>query len=153
MFNYLLMEDNMITSILFLLILSILIALAFQIVNILRIQDVYRKTGGKIESEDDLLLTKGVINFSMEAAMVYIVFAIVFVVLLFVLSQGKYIMDAIKALFLFGIITLPIGFIGKNFEKKIKEMDVITESEEIKKRYKDYLEQWGKARFRIRESE
>jgi len=143
----------MITSILFLLILSILIALAFQIVNILRIQDVYRKTGGKIESEDDLLLTKGVINFSMEAAMVYIVFAIVFVVLLFVLSQGKYIMDAIKALFLFGIITLPIGFIGKNFEKKIKEMDVITESEEIKKRYKDYLEQWGKARFRIRESE
>jgi uncharacterized ion transporter superfamily protein YfcC len=65
----------------------------------------------------------------MEAAMVYIVFAIVFVVLLFVLSQGKYIMDAIKALFLFGIITLPIGLIGKNFEKKIKEMNVITESE------------------------
>ncbi|MCK4544754.1 hypothetical protein KAU43_04390 [candidate division WOR-3 bacterium] len=141
----------MITSILFLLILSILIALAFQIVNILKIQDVYRKTGGKIENEDDLLLTKGVINFSMEAAMVYIVFAIVFVVLLFVLSQGKYIMDAIKALFLFGIITLPIGFIGKNFEKKIKEMNVITESEEIRKRYKDYLEQWGKAQFRIRE--
>jgi uncharacterized ion transporter superfamily protein YfcC len=145
------MEDNMITSILFLLILSILIALAFQIVNILKIQDVYRKTGGKIENEDDLLLTKGVINFSMEAAMVYIVFAIVFVVLLFVLSQGKYIMDAIKALFLFGIITLPIGLIGKNFEKKIKEMNVITESEEIRKRYKDYLEQWGKAQFRIRE--
>jgi len=145
------MGDNVITSILFLLILGILIALAFQIVNILRIQDIYRKTGGKIESEDDLILTKGVINFSMEAAMVYIVFAIVFVVLLFVLSQGKYIMDAIKALFLFGIITLPIGLIGKNFEKKIKEMNVITESEEIKKRYKDYLQQWGKVRFRIRE--
>jgi hypothetical protein len=30
-------------------------------------------------------------------------------------------------------------------------MNVITESEEIRKRYKDYLEQWGKAQFRIRE--
>jgi len=52
-------------------------------------------------------------------------------------------------LFLFGIITLPVGFIGKRFENKIKTMEVESTDPQIKERFERYLKQWNKPHLQL----
>jgi hypothetical protein len=52
-------------------------------------------------------------------------------------------------LFIFGIVTLPVGLIGKKYEKRIKTMQVQADDPEIAVKFQQYLKQWNEARFQL----
>ena len=134
------------------LIIAILIALVFLVLNIQKMNEVHKKTKGVIKSRQDLLIVKEYINFSMKGAIFYIIFTVLFfayVVILFIMAKP---FQALCSLFLFGVITLPMGLIGKYIEKKkIRKMDIQSDDPEIAEKWQRYLTQWDKPGFRLSE--
>jgi hypothetical protein len=109
---------------------------------------VYAKTGGVLRSRQALLAVKQAINLSMKMAVIYIVMFILFVLLLGIfVARGVSIGQAALCLFIFGIVTLPVGLIGRGYEKRIKTMRVETGDPEIAEKFQQYLKQWNEARF------
>lgn len=131
------------------LIIAVVVALSFQIPIIIRVQSAYKKTGGVIRTNWDLKRVKRVINLSMKLAIFYMVFFALLIIILIFLYIKWIGIEAFIVLFFFGIITLPMGFIGRHFEKKIKTMRVDSKDPQIKERFESYLKQWSKARFQI----
>jgi len=114
-----------------------------------KINSVYFRTNGVIKTRQELELVKDVINLSMRLAIFYIllfVLFLIFVVMLFINGAAG---RAIGILFLFGIITLPIGLIGKHFENKIRTMEVQSEDPELATKFQHYLKEWNSARFQL----
>jgi hypothetical protein len=113
---------------------------------------VYEKTKGVIKTRQDLSAVKDVINLSMKLAVVYIGMFVLFIVLLALfVARGTPLGHAAVSLFIFGIVTLPVGLIGKRYEKKIKTMQVQSDDPEIANKFQQYLKQWNEARFQLSE--
>ncbi|KPJ71145.1 hypothetical protein AMJ52_09000 [candidate division TA06 bacterium DG_78] len=68
---------------------------------------------------------------------------------LLIIAVVMYFVQDITILFIFGIITLPVGLIGKYFENKIKSMDVRADDPNIAETFQRYLVQWKQARFKL----
>ena len=130
------------------LVVFIFIAVVMQIYSNRRNAEVYRQTRGVIKSRHDLLAVKAAINLSMRLAVVYISLFVLFILLMGLsLARGGSLGQAALCLFIFGIVTLPVGVIGKSYEKKIKTMQVETEDPEIEKKFQQYLKQWNEPRL------
>jgi hypothetical protein len=113
---------------------------------------VYEKANGVIKTRQDLLAVKDAINLSMKLAVVYIGMFVLFIVLLALfVARGTSLGHAALSLFVFGIVTLPVGLIGKQHEKRIKTMQVEADDPEIAKKFQQYLKQWNEARFQLPE--
>lgn len=112
--------------------------------------EVFYQTHGVIKSRQDLLAVKSAINLSMRLAVIYIMLFILFIILLGIfVARGESLGSAALSLFVFGVVTLPIGLIGKRYEKKIKTMQVQADDPEIAEKFQQYLGQWDKARFQL----
>lgn len=112
--------------------------------------EVFEKTRGAIKSRQDLLAVKEAINLSMKLAVVYIGMFVLFIVLLAIfVARGTPLGHAALSLFVFGIVTLPVGLIGKRYEKRIKTMQVQADDPDITDEFQQYLKQWNEARFQL----
>lgn len=111
---------------------------------------VYKETNDVIRSGHDLILIKKAINVSMRLAIIYIALFIIFILVLAMLvARGASIGRAALSLFIFGIVTLPIGLIGKKYEKRIKSMQVDCYDPEVVSKFQQYLKQWDEPRFQL----
>lgn len=128
----------------------ILIAIGMQVYSNRRNAEVYERTHGVIRSRQDLLAVKTAINLSMKLAIVYIVLFVLFVLLLGMsVARGGSVGEAALGLFVFGIVTLPVGMIGKTYEKKIKTLQVQSDDPQITEKFQLYLKQWNQARWKL----
>jgi len=85
---------------------------------------------------------------SMKLAVVYIVLFVLFVLLMgLAVMRGGSLGQAALCLFVFGIVTLPVGLIGKGYEKKIKTLRVEAGDQQIEEKFQQYLKQWNEPRF------
>lgn len=136
----------------YVLIIFIAVAVWMQVKSNRQNAVVHAKTGGIIRSRQDLLAVKQAINLSMKMAVIYIVLFILFVILLGVfVARGASFGQAALTLFIFGIITLPVGLIGRGYEKRIKMMRVESGDPAIAEKFQEYLKQWNEARFGLPE--
>jgi hypothetical protein len=120
------------------------------VLSVRKIEDVHGKTKGVIRSRRDLVLVKGAIDLSMRLAIIYICLFILFIVLLVVsVARGTSLGQAGAGLFVFGIVTLPTGLVGKKYEKKIKSMKVESDDPDLETLFESYLLQWGKPKFQL----
>jgi cyanate permease len=134
----------------FVLIIFIAVAVWMQIKSNRKNTEVYEKTRGVIKSRQDLLAVKDAINLSLKLAVVYIGMFVLFIVLLALfVARGTSLGHAALSLFIFGIVTLPVGLIGKKYEKRIKTMQVQADDPEIAVKFQQYLKQWNEARFQL----
>ncbi|MGB7055476.1 MAG: hypothetical protein WBE28_09175 [bacterium] len=106
------------------------------------------QTRGVIRSQQDLLAVKNAINLSMRLAVIYILLFVLFILLMGLsVARGGSLGQAALCLFIFGIVTLPLGLIGKSYEKRIKTLQVEADDPQIKEKFRQYLKQWNEARF------
>ncbi|UCD19242.1 MAG: hypothetical protein JSU64_07435 [candidate division WOR-3 bacterium] len=112
--------------------------------------DVYERTHGVIKSGLDLLAVKAAINLSMKLAVIYIGLFVLFIIVLVIsVSRGGSLGEAAFSLFVFGIVTLPVGLIGKTYEKKIKTLQVQADDPQIAEKFQLYLKQWNEPRWQL----
>ena len=130
---------------------AVLIAIIFHAYNITKIKTVIKKTNGKINSLHDLHLVKEAINLSMKLAVYYIIFFILLIVILAVLVLNRMLGQAALILFLFGIITLIVGLIGRKYETKIRKMEVKSDDPKLKETFERYIKQWTEPRLQLPE--
>lgn len=128
----------------------IVIAGLMHFYNSTQSRELIKRTGGVIRSHSDLLLVKEAINLSMQMAVYYIVLSAVFVAVLGVMViRGYPFFSAIGQLFIFGIVTLPMGLIGKHFEDKVRQMEVQSSDPALQETYQKFLVQWKEPRFKL----
>lgn len=108
-----------------------------------------RNKKGVIRSRIDLSELKEVININMKLAVVYIILYVVFFILILLMFAGGWVSQAILSMFLFGIITLPVGLIGKHYENKIKSLRIESDDKEVGRIFDTYLVQWKEARWKL----
>jgi hypothetical protein len=86
----------------------------------------------------------------MRLAVVYIGLFVLFVVILAIFAgRGASIFRAGLSLFVFGIVTLPVGLMGKKFEKRIRSMRIEADDPAIRETYERWLVQWDQPRFQL----
>ncbi len=141
------MTDTMIFAVVF------TIAFMFQTLNILKMNSVYKMTGGAVRSVEDLEAVKSAINHSMRSAIIYIAFSVMFGIFLAWYVLSGHVLSAVKLIFLFGISTLIMGLIGRVFEKRVRNMRIETDDNVIADKYAYYIDQWDKPQFTIRDIE
>lgn len=113
---------------------------------------VHRETNGVIRSQLDLDKTKEAINMGMRFAIIYIGVFVVFIVLLILAWRGgEPFLRGVLMMFIFGIVTLPLGIIGKRFEKKIRNMNVESDDPMIGQKFREYLKMWDQPRLQLPE--
>jgi ABC-type Fe3+ transport system permease subunit len=128
----------------------VIVAIWMQVKSNRKNADVYDQTRGVIKSRQDLLAVKSAISLSMRLAVIYIVLFVLFIMVLSIfVARGESLGHAALSLFVFGVVTLPVGLIGKGYEKRIKTMQVQTDDPEIAEKFQQYLKQWDKARFQL----
>jgi hypothetical protein len=128
------------------------IAVGMHVISSRKNIQVYKETGGVIRSPFDLNKVKEAINISMRFAMIYIGVFVIFIILLIVAwRSGESFMNGVLAMFLFGVITLPLGLVGKHFEKRIRNMSVEVDDPLIEQKFKEYLKMWDQPRFQLPE--
>lgn len=135
---------------LYTLVIFIIVAIWMQVNSNRKNAKVYNKTHGVIKSKQDLLAVKSAINLSMKLAVIYITLFVLYILILGIfVARGESLGHAALSLFVFGVVTLPIGLIGKRYEKRIRTMKVQADDAEIAERFQQYLKQWDKAKFRL----
>ncbi|MEO0107176.1 MAG: hypothetical protein ABIL46_07605 [candidate division WOR-3 bacterium] len=82
-------------------------------------------------------------------AVVYIILYVVFFILIVLMFAGGWVSQAILTMFLFGIINLPVGLIGKHYENKIKSLRIESDDKEVGRIFETYLVQWKQARWKM----
>lgn len=121
-----------------------------QAISISRVEQTMSKLKGCIRDNNDLQLVKRTINLNMQLAILYIVLCFLYVMVLVIsIIKGASLSLAAINLLVFGVITLPIGLIGRIFEKKIKKLRIESSDPGIAARYLDYLTQWVEPRWQI----
>lgn len=134
------------------LIIFIVVAIWMQVKSNRMNAQVYEKTNGVIKTHPDLIAVKDAINLSMKLAVVYIGMFVLFIVILALfVARGTSLGHAALSLLIFGIVTLPVGLIGKRYEKRIKTMQVQSDDPEVSDKFQQYLKQWNEARFQLPE--
>lgn len=128
----------------------ILIAIGMQVYSNRKNAQVYEQTRGVIKSRLDLLAVKAAINLSMKLAVIYILLFVLFIFVLVVsVARGGSLAEAAFSLFIFGIVTLPVGLIGKTYEKKVKTLQVQADDPQIAEKFQLYLKQWNEPRWKL----
>jgi hypothetical protein len=134
----------------YVLILFILLAVIMHVLSMRKNIEVYDRIHGVIRSRQDLVLLKQAINLNMQLAMLYIGLFIAFIIVLVVMVlSGRSFMTAVLMLFIAGVVTLPLGLIGKKYENKIKSLKIEGEDPELARIFTAYLKQWNEPRFRL----
>jgi uncharacterized membrane protein YecN with MAPEG domain len=134
------------------LVVFLAIAVAMHVVSSRKTIQVYRETGGVLRSQLDLDKVKEAINMSMRFAVLYMGMFIIFIVLLIIAwLGGEPFLRGALVMFIFGIVTLPLGLIGKQFEKKIRNMNVEADDPMIEQKFRKYLTMWDQPRFQLPE--
>ncbi len=128
----------------------IVLAVIMHVISMRKNKEVFDRIQGAIRSHQDLALIREAIDLNMQLAMVYIALFIIFIAVLviLVLSGGSF-MHAVLVLSAAGIVTLPLGLLGKKYENKIKDLRMEGENTELAKMFATYLKQWGEPRFRL----
>jgi ABC-type Fe3+ transport system permease subunit len=130
------------------LVIFIIVALGMQIYSNRKNALVYSQTRGVIKSRQDLQMVKNAISLSMKLAVIYILLFVLFILLMGLsAARGGSLGRAALCLFIFGVVTLPIGLIGKSYEKKIKTLRVEGDDPQVAEKFQQYLKQWNEARF------
>ena len=129
----------------------ILAAWGMQVVNIRAMQSAWGQLEGELAGAEDLWLVRRAINTSMMLAVLYLGMSMAFFLFLIWawFGAGMGMMALTGPVFVFGILTLPAGYIGKQYENKIRRLDTGSCGEEVLKTYSAWLNLWGKARFRL----
>lgn len=113
---------------------------------------VDREIRGVIKTRQHLMLAKEAINLSMRMAIYYLAMCgAVLVLYLVLVAKGLTYISVIGKMFIFGIITLPMGLIAKHFEKRIKDIRVESDDPTLDSLFSDYLDRWHKPQFQIKE--
>ncbi len=139
----------MATDTLYIMIVAILVAIGMQVYSITKIQSLIRNTKGIIRSRHDLIAVKEVINLNMQMAVIYIILYVIFFYFAARLFIGGRTIEAIAMILIFGIVTLPVGLVGKSFENKVKSMSVESDDKETAQIFERYLIQWKQARWKL----
>jgi hypothetical protein len=137
----------------FVLAASVLVALVFHGLSVYRIESLREKTKGVIRTRQDLQAVKDVISLNMRMAIFYILFWLLLIAVLvgMVVTAMIAFPQALMVFFLFGVITLPMGLIGKHFEKKIHSLKVESGDPALAETFQRYLVQWKEPRFQLPE--
>ena len=130
---------------------SLIIACCFHGYSIWQISLLTGQLKGRIRTHGDLLMVKEVINTNMRMAIAYIVFWLLLVAILIwtVVARLLLFPQAITVFFLFGVITLPLGLIGKGFEKKIHALQVESSDPALEGTLRSWLVQWKEPRLQL----
>ncbi len=132
------------------LLVFLLVAIGMQVYSSRRNAEVHERTRGVIRSRQDLLAVKEAISLSMKLAIIYIILFIAFIWLLGIsVARGGSLSEAVLCLFIFGVVTLPVGLIGKSYEKKIKSLQVQSDEPGIAEKFQQYLQQWNQPRWKL----
>ncbi|MEO0124348.1 MAG: hypothetical protein ABIL69_10155 [candidate division WOR-3 bacterium] len=135
---------------LIILVVAILISVGMHLYSVNKITAFVRNKKGVIRSRIDLSELKEVINTNMKLAVVYIIFYIAFFIITALFADTGWFYQAILTWFLFGIITLPVGLIGKHYENKIKSLRIESDDDkEVARIFETYLVQWKEARWKL----
>jgi len=130
--------------------IAIALAALMHLYNIVKAKELIKRTGGVIRSNSDLLMVKEAINLSMQLAIYYIAMSIILLAALaYFVINGLSFFTAMGQLFIFGIVTLPMGLIGKHFEDKVRQMEVQSSDTLLQDSYNRYLVQWKEPRFKL----
>jgi len=125
-------------------------AIGLQAFSMVKIQNLMQQTKGIIRTRTDLNCVRDTINLNMLLAVVYIIVFVLFsICLVWFFMHGVPLIRVSLVLFLFGIITLPVGFAGKHFEKKIRSLEVQSTDPAIAETFQRYLKQWKEPRFHL----
>jgi hypothetical protein len=132
-------------------IIPMLIGGLMQFTNARKMSKTHALTQGVIRSWFHLNRVRDAINLSMRLAIIYLGLsgAMLAVLLGCVFFAGMSIATMTTHLFLFGVITLPVGLWGKTAENRIKGLQVQASDPEIARRFNDYVVQWGQARLQL----
>jgi hypothetical protein len=130
---------------------SVLAAVVFHGLSVYRIESLREKTKGVIRTRQDLQAVKDVISLNMRMAIFYILFWLLLIAVLvgMVVTAMIAFPQALMVFFLFGVITLPMGLIGKHFEKKIHSLKVESGDPALSETFQRYLVQWKEPRFSL----
>jgi hypothetical protein len=129
--------------------IAVLVALGFHGLMVRQITSLVERTKGVIRTRQDLQAVKDVISSNMKMAVAYIVFWVLLIAVLvgMVATQRLLFSQALTVFFLFGVITLPIGLIGRHFEKKIRALKVESGDPALDETFQRYLVQWKEPHF------
>jgi hypothetical protein len=129
---------------------AIIIAALMHFYNSSKARELIKRTGGVIRSNSDLPLVKEMINLSMQLAIYYIAISVLLLaVLAYLVISGLSFITAMGQLFVFGIVTLPMGLIGKHFEDKVRQMEIQPPDPVLQETYSRFLAQWKEPRFKL----
>jgi len=118
---------------------AIIIAALMHLYNIAKSRGLTQQTRGIIRS-----------SLSMQLAIYYIAMSLLLLaVLAYLVMGGLSFATAMGQLFLFGIITLPMGLIGKHFEDQVRRMEIQPPDPALQETYARYLAQWKEPRFKL----
>ncbi|OGC38893.1 hypothetical protein A2Y85_01670 [candidate division WOR-3 bacterium RBG_13_43_14] len=128
----------------------IVVAIALQAISVAGVEKTVGKLKGMIRDENDLQYVKRTINMNMQLAILYIALSFLYIVALVIaIVNGASLGSAAINLLVFGIITWPVGIIGRSYEKKIKQLKIENNNAKIAARFLDYLTQWLEPRWQI----
>lgn len=135
------------------LVVSLVVAFSFQGYSIWRISMLADRLKGRIRTREDLQEVKEVINLNMRMAIAYIVFWFLLIAVLIwaVVARLLLFPQAITVFFLFGVITLPLGLIGKSFEKKVHALRAEPGDAAMEETFHRWLKEWKEPRFQLPE--
>ena len=87
----------------------------------------------------------------MRLAIFYIIIFVLFILVNAILMASKQIKFTafLLHLFVFGIVSFPLGLYGKKYENQIKHLEIKTDDQMIEQKYRDYLEQWTQPRMKL----
>jgi hypothetical protein len=135
------------------LVVSLVVAFSFQGYSIWRISLLADRLQGRIRTREDLQMIKEVINLNMRMAIAYIVFWFLLIAVLIwtVVARLLLFPQAITVFFLFGVITLPLGLVGKSFEKKVHALRAESGDAALEETFHRWLKEWKEPRFQLPE--
>lgn len=129
----------------YLIVVPILSAAIMHAANTSRMNKTYAAIKGTIRTRMDLNLVRDAINLSMKLAVMYIaLFGFVFLLRISIFTGAAH-------LFVFGIVTLPLGLWSRMAERTIKTLQVESDNPEIEKKYREFLVKWEQPRIKLPE--
>ncbi|THB69651.1 MAG: hypothetical protein D6E12_04375 [Desulfovibrio sp.] len=145
------MEMNTFAQSWFISVVPSVLADAMLVLSVIKTTGVLARLNGEISGHSDLSLVRGTINLSMLLAIIYLVLVAGALVAL-ILSVTIWNMPIFLAschMGLFGILTLPLGFIGKEQEKKVRKLEVTAQDPDVAETYERWLVQWNQPRIQL----
>jgi len=132
-------------------VIPIFIAIMMFAFNSSKMASAYNALNGVIRTRQDIGIVRDAINVSMILAIVYMAMFAILIVIGFIMMVGRNIHPLVffAHIFLFGLVTLPMGLIGKTFENRIKSLKIESTAPYVEEKFRDYLIQWDQPRLKL----